>query len=218
MRRATAEVNVKEVHLTEEQGEKIEFEKVGAILKGQSVQMSQFLNVEEIIGANGITDTYEIKWAVSDEEVASIDTVSGVLKGVKEGTVKVKAVITFFDGAGKAGETVEKETEIVTVTSNGSNLTPSLTSVKRSTDGGATWSVSDKSKLTFTNYFGVKKGDIDKDGEITMNDVILCLNHVSKKKILTGEALAAADVDGNGVSMNDVIKLLNFVSKKNSDL
>ena len=50
-----------------------------------------------------------------------------------------------------------------------------------------------------------------------MNDVILCLNHVSKKKILTGEALAA-DVDGNGVSMNDVIKLLNFVSKKNSDL
>ena len=106
----------------------------------------------------------------------------------------------------------------VTVSANGSNLTPSLTSVKRSTDGGATWSVSDKSKLTFTNYFGVKKGDIDKDGEITMNDVILCLNHVSKKKILTGEALAAADVDGNGVSMNDVIKLLNFVSKKNSDL
>lgn len=46
MRRATAEVNVKEVHLTEEQGEKIEFEKVGAILKGQSVQMSQFLNVD----------------------------------------------------------------------------------------------------------------------------------------------------------------------------
>ena len=103
---------MKEVHLTEEQGEKIEFEKVGAILKGQSVQMSQFLNVEEIIGANGITDTYEIKWAVSDEEVASIDTVSGLLKGVKEGKIKVKAVITFFDGAGKAGETVEKETEI----------------------------------------------------------------------------------------------------------
>ena len=107
----------------------------------------------------------------------------------------------------------------VTVTANGSSLTPSLTSVKRSTDGGKTWSKeSDTSKLTFTNYFGVKKGDIDKDGEITMNDVILCLNHVSKKKILTGEALAAADVDGNGVSMNDVIKLLNFVSKKNSDL
>ncbi len=109
---ATAKVTVKEVHLTEELGEKIEFGKAEAILKGQSVQMSQFLNVEEIVGANGITDTYEIKWAVSDEEVASIDTVSGVLKGVKEGTVKVKAVITFFDGAGKAGETVEREMEM----------------------------------------------------------------------------------------------------------
>ncbi len=109
---ATAKVNVKEVHLTKELGEKIEFGKAEAILKGQSVQMSQFLNVKEIVGANGITDTYEIKWAVSDEEVASIDTVSGVLKGVKEGTVKVKAVITFFDGAGKAGETVEREMEM----------------------------------------------------------------------------------------------------------
>ena len=109
---ATAKVTVKEVHLTEELGEKIEFGKAEAILKGQSVQMSQFLNVEEIVGANGITDTYEIKWAVSNEEVASIDTVSGVLKGVKEGTVKVKAVITFFDGAGKAGETVEREMEM----------------------------------------------------------------------------------------------------------
>lgn len=109
---ATAEVNVKEIHLTKEQGEKIEFGKAGTILKGQSAQMSQFLNVEEIIGTNGITDTYEIKWAVSDEEVASIDPVSGVLKGVKEGKTKVKASITFFDGAGKAGETVEKETEI----------------------------------------------------------------------------------------------------------
>ena len=51
-----------------------------------------------------------------------------------------------------------------------------------------------------------------------MTDVIACLNHVAKKKILTGEALAAADVDGNGVSMTDVIKILNFVSKKTSAL
>lgn len=109
---AKAEVSVKEVHLTKELGEKIEFGKAGTILKGQSVQMSQFLNVEDITGANGITDTYEIKWSGTDGEVASIDPVSGVLKGIKEGKIKVKAVITFFDGAGKAGEIVEKETEI----------------------------------------------------------------------------------------------------------
>ena len=109
----------------------------------------------------------------------------------------------------------------VTVTTNGSNLTPSLTSVKKSTDGGKTWiDHPDKSKLTFTNVKidGVVKGDIDKDGKVNMTDVIACLNHVAKKKILTGEALAAADVDGNGVSMTDVIKILNFVSKKTSTL
>ncbi len=109
----------------------------------------------------------------------------------------------------------------VTVSANGSNLTPSLTSVKKSSDGGKTWvGQSDKSKLTFTNVKidGVVKGDIDKDGKVNMTDVIACLNHVAKKKILTGEALAAADVDGNGVSMTDVIKILNFVSKKTSAL
>ncbi len=109
----------------------------------------------------------------------------------------------------------------VTVTANSSNLTPSLTSVKKSTDGGKTWiDHPDKSKLTFTNVKidGVVKGDIDKDGKVNMTDVIACLNHVAKKKILTGEALAAADVDGNGVSMTDVIKILNFVSKKTSTL
>ena len=109
----------------------------------------------------------------------------------------------------------------VKVDANGSNLTPSLTSVKKSTDGGKTWiDHPDKSKLTFTNVKidGVVKGDIDKDGKVNMTDVIACLNHVAKKKILTGEALAAADVDGNGVSMTDVIKILNFVSKKTSTL
>lgn len=110
----------------------------------------------------------------------------------------------------------------VKVTASGSNLSASLDKVYKSVDGGNSWAVqSDKSKLTFTNSLkkdGVVKGDIDKDGEVTMNDVILCLNHVSKKKILSGEALAAADVDGNGVSMNDVIKILNVVSKKNPNL
>ena len=51
-----------------------------------------------------------------------------------------------------------------------------------------------------------------------MADVMACLNHVSKKKLLTGQALAAADVDGNGVGMSDVIKILNYVSKKSPSL
>ena len=110
----------------------------------------------------------------------------------------------------------------VKVTASGSTLTPSLSSVKKSTDGGKTWvAVADKSKLAFTNKLmpdGVRKGDIDRDGKVTMADVMACLNHVSKKKLLTGQALAAADVDGNGVGMSDVIKILNYVSKKSPSL
>jgi len=106
----------------------------------------------------------------------------------------------------------------VRVTASGANLSASLAQVYKSIDGGNKWTVvANKSRLVFTNILkidGVVKGDINKDGYITMNDVIACWNHVSKKKILTGEALIAADVDGGGVSMNDVIKLLNFVSKK----
>ncbi|MCI8667806.1 MAG: hypothetical protein HFG82_14280 [Dorea sp.] len=110
----------------------------------------------------------------------------------------------------------------VKVTASGSTLTPTLSSVKKSTDGGRTWVVvADKSKLAFTNKLmpdGARKGDIDRDGKVTMADVMACLNHVSKKKLLTGQALAAADVDGNGVGMSDVIKILNYVSKKSPSL
>lgn len=110
----------------------------------------------------------------------------------------------------------------VKVTASGSTLTPTLSSVKKSTDGGKTWvAVADKSKLAFTNKLmpdGAIKGDIDRDGKVTMADVMACLNHVSKKKLLMGQALAAADVDGNGVGMSDVIKILNYVSKKSPAL
>ena len=58
----------------------------------------------------------------------------------------------------------------VKVTSSGSTLTPSLSSVKKSTDGGKTWvAVADKSKLSFSNTLkinGVVKGDINKSGKV----------------------------------------------------
>lgn len=58
----------------------------------------------------------------------------------------------------------------VKVTARGSTLSPSLYSVKKSTDSGKTWvAVSDKSKLTFSNTLkinGVVKGDINKSGKV----------------------------------------------------
>lgn len=107
----------------------------------------------------------------------------------------------------------------VTVTANGSNLTPSLTSVNRSIDGGKTWiNEPDKSKLTFTNTLkieGVVKGDIDKSGKIDIKDVMLCLNHVAQTPNgkLQGEAFASADINGdNKVDIKDVMRILNYVS------
>lgn len=63
-------------------------------------------------------------------------------------------------------------------------------------------------------------GDINADGNINLFDLMLCLNHVSKKTLLeTNEQLAAADIDENGtVNLFDLMRLLNYVSKKSSEL
>ena len=63
------------------------------------------------------------------------------------------------------------------------------------------------------------KGDIDGDGKINLVDLMMCLNHVSKKKLLEGTAFEAADIDGkNGVNLVDLMRILNYVSKKGSSL
>ena len=63
------------------------------------------------------------------------------------------------------------------------------------------------------------KGDINGDGKINLVDLMMCLNHVSKKKLLEGTAFEAADIDGkNGVNLVDLMRILNYVSKKSSSL
>lgn len=42
-------------------------------------------------------------------------------------------------------------------------------------------------------------GDVNFDGKITRLDADLVYGHVSAVKLLTGDALLAADVDGDGV-------------------
>lgn len=47
-------------------------------------------------------------------------------------------------------------------------------------------------------------GDVNFDGKITRLDADLVYGHVSAVKLLTGDALLAADVDGDGViTVND---------------
>lgn len=62
-------------------------------------------------------------------------------------------------------------------------------------------------------------GDIDGDGEVTLLDLMMCLNHVARKTELTGDALRAADIDGkDGVKLADLMRILNYVSKKTDKL
>lgn len=60
-------------------------------------------------------------------------------------------------------------------------------------------------------------GDIDANGVINLFDLMRCLNHVSGKSILTGDAFTAADVDQNGtVNLFDLMRILNYVSGKSA--
>lgn len=65
----------------------------------------------------------------------------------------------------------------------------------------------------------VVKGDTNEDGDVNLLDLMLCLNHVSKKSILGGNAFLAADVNEDGVvNLIDLMRLLNYVSKKSNEL
>ena len=98
---ATAVVKVNEKSMTEEAEDKIAFTgKEMEVLKGQTVSMMDFLNVGKVLEENGITDSYTVKWSVSEEKVAALST-DGKLTGVKEGETEVTAELTFTNGAGE---------------------------------------------------------------------------------------------------------------------
>lgn len=65
----------------------------------------------------------------------------------------------------------------------------------------------------------LQKGDCNIDSEVNLKDLMLCLNHVSKKSTLEGDAFAMADIDDNGtVEVKDLMRILNYVSKKSTTL
>ena len=60
----------------------------------------------------------------------------------------------------------------------------------------------------------VTLGDINGDGEITLKDATLLLQHVNKIATLTGSQLAAADINGDGqITLKDATLLLQYVNK-----
>lgn len=60
----------------------------------------------------------------------------------------------------------------------------------------------------------VTVGDINGDGEITLKDAILLLQHVNKVATLENSQLAAADINGDGeITLKDATLLLQYVNK-----
>ena len=60
----------------------------------------------------------------------------------------------------------------------------------------------------------VTLGDINNDGEITLKDATLLLQHVNKVATLDDSQLTAADINGDGsITLKDATLLLQYVNK-----
>lgn len=109
---AQTQVTVNENHLDAGLGETIVFEDLeDALLKGQSIDMYDQMNLYEILSQNDITDIVTIQWTSSDEDVAAIDQ-TGRLTGLKKGSTTITAVVTAEDGEGQVVGTYTVETEV----------------------------------------------------------------------------------------------------------
>lgn len=105
-------ITVKEKSLDKDISEEIKFDtkKVESV-KNQSVNMNQYLNLDEIIQNENITDDITVEWSVDDDSVATIDQ-NGLLTGIKKGTVKVTATVVAKNGDGEVVGTYEYSTNV----------------------------------------------------------------------------------------------------------
>ena len=110
---AETSIVVRENHLTEVLADQITFEDdIEPVLTGQSINLKDYLNLNQIIIENGITDDVRIQWLCSDSDKASIDQ-SGRFTGVSKGSVTVTAEITAQNGSGEIVGEYIVETEIL---------------------------------------------------------------------------------------------------------
>ena len=98
-----------------------------------------------------------------------------------------------------------------------------VTGLEDFSDVEAVVSGDNKDTLTITgNYVSRMLGDVDGDGEITMDDAIQILNYVlNEESVINTDTVAAkaADVDKSGeIDMDDAIQILNYVLGEDSIL
>ena len=63
------------------------------------------------------------------------------------------------------------------------------------------------------------KGDINMDRKVSLQDLMMCLYHLSGRSVLTGDAFVAADINGDeNITVADLMRMLYYVSGRNAEL
>jgi uncharacterized protein YjdB len=111
---ASTTVTIQEKHLEQDIGNTIAFTPLEeSVFVGQTIDLNDQLNLQQILQDNGITDDISIVWESENTEVASIDQ-SGCLLALHEGSTTISATVQATDGSGQTIGTyvVEMDVEI----------------------------------------------------------------------------------------------------------
>lgn len=140
--------------------------------------------------------------------------------------ISVPEKISLISGAEKLLEVTYSpdtiyDSELIITSSNESVVHIRGSYLIGGTPGETEITVSDKygrvKKTCKVTVSDVLVGDIDANGAVNIFDLMRCLNHVSGKTLLTGDAFTAADVDQNDiVNIFDLMRMLNYVSGKSA--
>ena len=171
-----------------------------------------------VYGNLGYKDTdiiakFKIVPAPNELKIQCDNVVEGNKINVKVITNKSNGEITYYYKKQSEGNNSYKTTVPTAVGKYTVKAVSKATDNYKSAEATANFEIISKPKY--------KLGDVDNNGEITVSDAIMVLQHVAKNKILTGNQLLAADVDktsGNvttseSITVSDAIKILQYVAK-----
>ncbi|MBO4934904.1 MAG: hypothetical protein J5441_07055 [Clostridia bacterium] len=172
------------------------------------------LNGKRYVAGAPITanDSYKLTVTNGDKQTEVNFTVTG---GVAADALPI---VTGVENNGSYSEPVTINWDVGTATLNGDAIEKGATV---SEPGkyllevvNGTKSVSIRFEIAGEEPPAVKKGDMDGDGEITVNDALKALRIAARLAESTPEALEIGDVDGDGdITVNDALKILRVAAK-----
>ncbi len=109
--------------------------------------------------------------------------------------------------------TPPKGSSTVTTTTTAATTTAATTTTTKATTAATTATTKVTTKATEEQKEDALKGDIDQNGAVGASDLSALTKHLLGTKTLSGDALKAADLSGDGkVSIVDLVKLKNILA------